>query len=219
MRVPRDPFGGQLLRQVIERPNNCSPERQAATTPPKVVPKIKASAKAKPLKFPESDHERGVRMRVMNRTPAMRASRAMTNKARGFAVKMTPAVIKKLKIARAKRGPWSDEVKAKMSASRVKLLLTGFPSVTLPLVSTKQEGDKKFVRSSYEANFVEDMEGSPEVVSFKYEPIAIKYRNKHTIPDFLVTLATGERVLVEIKAAWLVRRCKKKMLAARRRRS
>lgn len=93
MRVPRDPFAGQLLRQVIERPNNCSPERQAATAPPKVVPKTKASAKPKPLTFPESDHERGVRMRVMNRTPAMRASRSMTNKARGFAVKMTPAVI------------------------------------------------------------------------------------------------------------------------------
>jgi hypothetical protein len=52
--------------------------------------------------------------------------------------------------------------------------MTGFPTVSLPLVSTKQEGDKKFVRSSYEAKFVEDMEGSPEVLSFKYEPIAIK---------------------------------------------
>ena len=154
-------------------------------------------------------------MRAMNRSPAMRASRSLTNKARGFAVKMTPAVIAKLKLAAAKkRGPRSDEVKAKISASMVKLLMTGFPTVALPLVSTKQEGNKKFVRSSYEAKFVEDMEGWPEVVSFIYEPVAIKYRNKHTMPDFLVTLATGERVLVEIKAAWLLRRCKKKMLAA-----
>jgi hypothetical protein len=213
VRVPRDPFVGQLLRQeLIERPNNCIPERQAATAPSNVVPK--SSAKPKPLTFPESDHERGVRMRAMNRSPAMRASRSLTNKARGFAVKMTPAVIEKLKLARAKRGPVSDEVKAKISASMVKLLMTGFPTVSLPLVSTKQEGDKKFVRSSYEVKFVEYMEGSSEVVSFKYEPIAIKYRNKHTVPDFLVTLVTGERVLVEVKAAWFVRRCKKKMQAA-----
>ena len=213
MRVPRDPFVGQLLRQgLIERPNNSIPERQPPAAPSNVVPK--SSANPKPLTFPESDHERGVRMRAMNRSPAMRASRSLTNKARGFAVKMTPAVIAKLKLAAAKRGPMSDEVKAKISASMVKLLMTGFPTVALPLVSTKQEGNKKFVRSSYEAKFVEDMEGWPEVVSFIYEPVAIKYRNKHTMPDFLVTLATGERVLVEIKAAWLVRRCKKKMLAA-----
>ena len=59
------------------------------------------------------------------------------------------------------------------------------------------------------------MDTDPDVTSFQYEPVHLPYGNgKVTIPDFIVTLSWGEKVLVETKSSYGVTLSQEKMEAA-----
>lgn len=64
------------------------------------------------------------------------------------------------------------------------------------------KGGRFYVKSTYEARYVEELEADPEVVSFRYEPFKIPYEFEGTprsyVPDFEVTAVYGT-YLVEVK--------------------
>ncbi len=203
---------------MLSRPNTWTPERRKASAD-RLAARNRAKAKPRLPRVKETLEAKKARMAVqaktMNGTPEMRAKRSESNRKRGTAMLHTPEA--RAKRAERRRGwVWSDEVKAKMSATRTKLMLSSDHSAKVPFSSPKQQGSKKFLRSSYELRFVEMLDAEPGVLWFRYEPFAIPYGvGKHTIIDFLVKLVSGEEVLVEIKAAWDLGRAQVKIEAAR----
>lgn len=71
---------------------------------------------------------------------------------------------------------------------------------------TKCTGKRKvWVRSSYEKAAVRILEQDPLVVSYEYEARITLPSGKWILPDFLITYVDGSRVLVEVKAAWVLK--------------
>ena len=75
-------------------------------------------------------------------------------------------------------------------------------------------------RSSWELYFMKFLEIQKDVVSYKYEPLKIKYLDENNIqrfivPDFLVSYFSGKQELVEIRPIWRLKskRTKLSMLA------
>ena len=62
-------------------------------------------------------------------------------------------------------------------------------------------------RSSWEKRAIELLEDDPDVTSFQFEPMRIPYMRveggrehlRNYVPDFLVTYANGQKVLIEVK--------------------
>jgi len=71
-------------------------------------------------------------------------------------------------------------------------------------------------RSSYELEYLKQLESDPLVVTYEYESLRIEYQfngvSRTTIPDFLVHYTDGHTELVEVKANWCLNdesiRCK-----------
>lgn len=61
-----------------------------------------------------------------------------------------------------------------------------------------------WTRSSFERGAVAKVEADPEVVSFEFEPRLLLSNGRWIIPDLLLTLVGGARVLIEVKASWVL---------------
>lgn len=67
-------------------------------------------------------------------------------------------------------------------------------------------GRSVFYRSSWEHVVMQWCEHDKSVITYDYEPFIVPYNGgrKHYVPDFLIELVTGERLLVEVKPQKLV---------------
>jgi len=73
-----------------------------------------------------------------------------------------------------------------------------------------------YYRSSYELRFLELIDTDLSVVQLQYEEVVIPYGSyQHYVPDYLVTLANGQKFMVEIKPERLLSYCEEKHEAAR----
>ena len=58
-------------------------------------------------------------------------------------------------------------------------------------------------KSSWEAIYMDKLDSNPQISEWVYEPVFVCYLHeakvKKYIPDFLVTLKSGRKILVEIK--------------------
>ena len=72
--------------------------------------------------------------------------------------------------------------------------------------STKRNDNIPY-RSSYELEYLKQLESDPLVVSYKYEVVRVSLpTDRITIPDFLVHYSDGHTELVEVKADWCLDR-------------
>jgi len=70
---------------------------------------------------------------------------------------------------------------------------------------TKCSGKSRiWVRSSYEEATVHLLESDPTVQSFEYEPRLELECGRCILPDFLITYKDGSKLLVEVKASWVL---------------
>jgi len=70
---------------------------------------------------------------------------------------------------------------------------------------TKCSGKSRiWVRSSYEEATVHLLESDPTVCSFEYEPRFELECGRWILPDFLITYKDGSKILVEVKASWVL---------------
>lgn len=60
------------------------------------------------------------------------------------------------------------------------------------------------VRSTYEREAVQKLEGDDNVVSYEYEPPLVLFTGRRIYPDFIITDASGDVQLVEVKPQWVL---------------
>jgi hypothetical protein len=67
----------------------------------------------------------------------------------------------------------------------------------------KSQKSRTYVRSSYEVAAVAKLEADPQVMAYEYERQFMLEDGRWVLPDFIVTLTSGQQVMVEVKAAWV----------------
>lgn len=104
----------------------------------------------------------------------------------------------------------SKETREKISKTRSQKIVNGeYNGWFLKGKIFSEKMNKEIVfRSSWERNFIKELDNDPEVVSFIFEPFSVQYydtteeRNRHYIPDFLVVYKNGSNIVVEIKPSY-----------------
>jgi hypothetical protein len=170
---------------------------------------------------PEGRERKRQATAAMNRRPDIRAKRSESNRrriARGIDPLRRPEVQRRAAQARI-GGTKSPETKAKMSLARVRILRRNSFYSMFKLATAKQRGAKRFCRSSYESRISFLLAEDPRVEWWAFEALKIGYVDgdfvRNTVPDFLVKLTDGRRVIVESKASWSISKEIKKMREAR----
>jgi hypothetical protein len=101
----------------------------------------------------------------------------------------------------------SPEARVRMSEAAARRCLTHKSSIFAGIkgewVLSEKADAEVFVRSSYEKRLLRVLDAHPDVVSVEVEPFAIPYfyggRQRHYIPDFLVTFEGDIREVWEVK--------------------
>jgi hypothetical protein len=71
-------------------------------------------------------------------------------------------------------------------------------------VNTLKGPERVWTRSSYERGAILLLDADPRVVSYEYETVLVNADGRRILPDFIVSYCDGHRVLVEIKASWVL---------------
>jgi len=71
------------------------------------------------------------------------------------------------------------------------------------IASKCSNGERFWVRSSYEVAAVSILEEDPAVASYTYEKRILLDNGKVILPDFVVSMVDGTTRLIEVKAAWV----------------
>jgi hypothetical protein len=178
-----------------------------------------------PKGYPDHQHGRE-RKRLatiaMNKRPDIIEKRREGNRrrnARGEDPLRRPGVQRRAALARV-GGRKSPETRAKISAARVRIMRRNSFYSMYPLAQIKQRGEKRFCRSSYESRISDLLADDPRVEWWAFEAVTVAYEDgdflRNTVPDFLVKLTDGRRVIVESKASWSIPKEMRKLLETRR---
>lgn len=159
---------------------------------------------------------------AMNKRPDIIEKRRESNRrrcARGEDPLRRPEVQRRAALARV-GGRKSPETRAKMSAARVRIMRrNGFYSM-YQLAQAKQRGAKRFCRSSYESRISHLLAEDTRVEWWAFEALTVAYDDgevvRNTVPDFLVKLTDGRRVIIESKARWSIAKEMRKLIETRR---
>lgn len=158
---------------------------------------------------------------AMNKRPDIIEKRRESNRrrcARGEDPLRRPEVIRRAAEARI-GGKKSPETKAKMSAARVRIMRRNSFYSMYRLAEGKQRGSCRYCRSSWEAQISELLAVDPRVEWWSYEAVTVAYDDgetiRNTVPDFLVKLRDGRRVIVESKASWSIPKELRKLVETR----
>jgi hypothetical protein len=158
---------------------------------------------------PEGVERKRQRLIAFNKDPRTCAMRALSNRLRNLRDGNPfdrPDVRQKQREARLGR-KWSPEVKAKMSASRLKVMRRNGFITMWRLAQEKQAGEPRYYcRSAWESRVSDLLASDPRVQSWQFEGAKVAYVDedvvRNTVPDFFVRLTDGRGVLVEVKARW-----------------
>lgn len=98
-----------------------------------------------------------------------------------------------------------ESYKEKMSLMMTNKLLQGKKHWKLGTYQSHKMNKSFNFKSSWEENIMKQLDSSTQVVSWSYETISIKYYDENHkirryIPDFIITLEPGHKILLEVKA-------------------
>lgn len=158
---------------------------------------------------PEAIEAKRQRLIAFNKDPRTCAMRAQSNRLRNQRdgnPMHRPEVWAKAAASRVglKR---SAATKAKMSASRLKVMRRNGFITMWRLAQEKQAGEPRYYcRSAWESRVSDLLASDPRVLSWQFEGAKVAYVDgdvvRNTVPDFFVRLTDGRGVLVEVKARW-----------------
>lgn len=105
---------------------------------------------------------------------------------------------------RASRGVYDFTTRNEnLSKAITKLYLEGGFKWSIGEYTSSKTGEIIFYRSSWELKYAQLLDEDTTVLSWEYEPFAIKYiigkKQRNYVPDFLVSYTDGTKELVEVK--------------------